>query len=96
MGTQPKTEEIPLDISDFVTEVQKCIEIYFILPGQFEGMAGTYLGKNFSIIEFLFNLFEIEDKKQALYYLKKMDNVETDLINKKIKNQKPKTTHRKK
>lgn len=87
MGSTPIEEEIPVDINDFELEVQIALEIYNMLPDIWEGMSGSYLGKNFAAIESIFNSFEIP-KDDRLVYLKVLsliDNIRASDISKKQK-----------
>ena len=70
MGSEPIAEEIPADFSDFPWEVQTAINIFYILPDRFEGMSGTYMGKDFSILPYLFDeIYGIENKKQTMQFI---------------------------
>lgn len=85
MGETPKLEDYPFEFSDFPYIVQQIIEIYHLLPAQYEGLAGSYLGKNFNLVPFLFDTYGIEDHKFALVLIKKLDSVETKIVNSKNK-----------
>lgn len=76
MGSTPLEEEIPVEISDFEDEVQTAFEIYNILPDIWEGMSGSYLGKNYAAIESLFNGYSI-DVSDRLIYLQIMSLIDS-------------------
>jgi hypothetical protein len=61
LGTQPKEEEIPIEISDFPLFVQESIRIFNHLPDRWDSFSGTYFGKDYSILPFLIGLFEVDD-----------------------------------
>ena len=61
---------MPLDTSDFPEEVQVAFFIYSFLSDRWDGMSGSYLGKDWSIIDYLFDLHEVENKKEILYFMK--------------------------
>ena len=64
LGTEPIPEEIPADFSDFPFEVQEAINIFSILPDNWEGFSGTYMGKDYSILPYLMNeIFKVDDKQ---------------------------------
>ena len=61
---------MPLEISDLPSEVQVAFFIYDFLEDVWDGMSGTYLGKRWSTIEYLFKVYEIEDEKLMLMIMK--------------------------
>lgn len=66
---------MPLDSSDFPYEVQVAFFIFGFLEDVWEGMSGSYMGKRYSNIEYLFNLYEIEDKKTILTIIKLYESI---------------------
>jgi hypothetical protein len=95
LGSEPVEEEIPVELSDFPTEVQEMFNIYYLMSDIWDGMSGTYQGKNTSIVFDLFDLYKI-DKEDRLVYLmliSGIDNIRRKLINEKVKkqNEKPST-----
>ena len=61
---------MPLEISDLPSEVQVAFFIFGFLEDNWEGMSGTYLGKHWNNLEYLFNLYEIEEQKTILTIMK--------------------------
>jgi hypothetical protein len=61
---------MPLEISDFPSEVQVAFFIFGFLEDNWDGMSGTYLGKNFSSLEYLFKLYKVEEPKVILTFIK--------------------------
>jgi hypothetical protein len=61
---------MPLEATAFPAEVQVAFFVYSYLSDVWEGMSGSYMGKNWSHIDTLFSLFEIEDQKTVLYFMK--------------------------
>jgi hypothetical protein len=66
---------MPLDPSDFPAEVQVAFFISGLLEDRWDGMSGTYMGKDWSNIEYFFNLYEIEEPKVILYIMKMYEYV---------------------
>lgn len=66
LGTEPLDEEIPLELDDFPELVQQALHIYSYLPDIWEGMSGTFMGKDLSIIPLLFDAFSIDKEDVAL------------------------------
>ena len=66
---------MPLDPSEFPDEVQVAFLIYGYLSDRWDGMSGTYMGKDWSTINHLFELFEVEDRKVILYFMKLWEGI---------------------
>lgn len=76
MGTEPLEEEVPIDFGDFPFVVQQVIQIFTILPAVYEGMSGTYMGVNYSILPYLFEeVFQVDDKQLAMKLLLIIANI---------------------
>lgn len=69
MGTEPNPDHIPLDPGDLSYEAQQALHIFSLLPDMVEGMAGIWLGKNFSGIGDIFDLYEIQDRREVFELL---------------------------
>ena len=50
LGSEPIEEEIPLELDDFPELVQQAFVIYGMLSDIWEGMSGSYLGKDYSLL----------------------------------------------
>lgn len=75
LGTDPKEDEVPVELDDFPSEVQTAFEVYQVLQDHWEGMSGTYMGKHLSGIRDIFDIFEIEhsDRKLILELISLID-----------------------
>jgi hypothetical protein len=82
MGTEPVESEIPVGFEDFPDELQLSFQIYHLLRDVWEGMSGTYMGKDFSTVFEFFRLYEIEPQAQlfTLNFIRQIDGVRTDII----------------
>lgn len=91
LGVEPVEEEIPLDIEDFPELVQQCFVIYGLLADQWDSMAGQYLGKDYSIIFNLLDMYEIESEERLLVmgFLQQMDAIRAKIVSDKIKQRTP-------
>ena len=70
LGNQPQASEIPAEYSDFPHQIQEILQIFNILPDRWEGMSGTYMGKDYTLLPYLFDvLFEVEDRQLAMKFL---------------------------
>lgn len=66
---------MPLETSDFPSEVQVAFFIFGFLEDNWEGMSGTYLGKKWHNIEYLFNLYQVQEQTTILYIIKLWENI---------------------
>ena len=70
LGEEPDPKRMPLETSAFPAEVQVAFFIFDLMTDNWEGNTGSYLGKNWSSIEFLFDTYEVEDRPTVVYFLK--------------------------
>jgi hypothetical protein len=87
MGTEPVSEQIPVDMADFPDEVQEAFQIYYLLRDVWEGMSGTYMGKDFSTIFDFFRLYSIESQDQLLMlgFIRQIDSIRSEIFHEKQK-----------
>jgi hypothetical protein len=85
MGITPKESDILVDQSDMLGHTQEAFRIYSFLPDMWEGTSGSYLGKNFTGVGFLFKLYglTIEEQKYTLMIMQHMDVAMSASIKKK-------------
>lgn len=69
---------MPLDPSDFPVEVQVAFFIFSFLEDNWEGMSGSYLGKKWDNIEYLFSLYDVHEPKTVLYIMKIYEGIIVD------------------
>lgn len=85
MGNEPIPEEVPRDYSDLPYEVQVALDLYSYLPDIFGDMSGSFIGKDLSILPFLFDTFEVINKKSVLEWIKTITNLQRSEIAKQLK-----------
>ena len=85
LGKEPNPDEMPPDMGDFPLEIQEAFIIHSMLPDRWDGMSGSYLGKDWSALESLLNIQGVEDKKTVCYFLKNIEGYSTMSINKELK-----------
>ena len=78
---------MPLDSTDFPEEIQVAFFIYSFLPDKWEGMSGAYLGKEWGEVEYLFRLYEVENPKETLTFMKLYENAVVKFKAEKQKNE---------
>ena len=64
MGYEVIESEIPKEIGELPYSCQLSLIIFNTLPDKVGGMSGVWLGKDFSALEFIFNLYEVDNKKE--------------------------------
>ena len=84
-GQEPNPAEMPPEDGDFPIEVQQALLIHTLLPDRWDGMSGSYMGKDWSALEALLNIHEIEDKRQVCFFLKYVENANMININDELK-----------
>lgn len=85
LGTEPIESEIPIDFEDFPPELHFCFDIYNTLQDNWDTMGGMYLGKSYSSIKDILDIFNIEKNEMAFYLglLTLIDNVRKSELNNK-------------
>jgi hypothetical protein len=71
MGQEPLDEEMPPDGGDLEWLAQLALTIYSRLPDKVDSMGGLWLGKDFSGIGDILDIYELnnDEKKDVLEYM---------------------------
>ena len=85
LGQEPDPDEMPPEISDFPLEIQEAFVIHAMLPDRWDGASGSYMGKDWSPLNDLLNIQEVEDKKTVCFFLKHVESASTININEELK-----------
>lgn len=87
MGNKPLEEEIPIDREDLAVETQMVFNLYDKLPAKWEGMSGSYLGKDLLLLPVLCDIYDTEDYiiKYAWHVIPIIDSYVAEDIAQKIK-----------
>ena len=75
LGNQPKEEEIPADYNDFPYIVQVAMNIYSMLPDIWEGFSGTYMGKDFTLLPYLADVYELDNHAQLMQFINMINSI---------------------
>lgn len=67
MGKEPEYSKMPLELEDLSIQSQTCIMIFGMLPDKIGEMSGVYIGKDFTALTSLFELFEVDKRDWLLY-----------------------------
>ena len=66
---------MPLELSEFPDEVQEAFFIFGLLSDHWDGASGAYMGKFWNEIEYILNLYSVEDKKTVYFFTKKIEAI---------------------
>jgi len=76
LGTEPKAEEIPATFEDFPHVVQTAMNIHATLADKWEGMSGTYMGKDYTLFPYLaVEVYKVENKAQLVQFVTLIDRI---------------------
>ena len=84
LGKEPDYNKMPIDDRDFPYEVQLAFLLHSVLPDRWDGSSGSYQGKDWSAVGSLLDIYQIEDKKTVTFFLKNVDVLTSNQINKEI------------
>jgi hypothetical protein len=87
LGSEPVDSEIPVDLEDFPDLIQLCFIVYGFLPDRWDAMGGNFLGKDYTIVFDLFDVYSIDtlDRLLALTTLQQMDVCRSKIVSNKLK-----------
>ena len=72
---------MPPEMVDFPFEVQMAFLIHNLLPDRWDGMSGSYMGKDWSAYGALLDIYEIVDKKETTYFVKAIESENSKILN---------------
>ena len=61
---------MPPSQSEFPIEIQVAFFMFELLSDIWEGMSGSYMGKDWGHCSQLFDLWEVDDQKTTMYFMK--------------------------
>ena len=80
-GIEPDPDEMPPTPGDYPLEVQVAFLLHDLLPDRWDGMNGTYMGKDFSALGTLLETWEVKDKRTCIYFIKHIEARNIQKIN---------------
>ena len=83
-GIDPDPNEMPPTLGQYPYEVQVAFLLHDLLPDRWDGASGSYFGKDMSALGSLLDIYEIEDKKTTVYFLKIIEGKRSKLLNDKL------------
>jgi hypothetical protein len=75
---------MPPEMEDYPSEVQEAFLVHSCLPDRWDGTSGMMLGKDWSPLGTLLDVFKIEDKRTVVWFLKAIDDRNSQSINEKV------------
>jgi len=75
MGWEPKEEDLPQDGSNLSLECQQALTILNALPDNWEGMNGTWLGKDYSGLSAVMDIYEVQSRREVFELLKEAESI---------------------
>ena len=76
LGQEPIAEEIPADFDDFPHVVQTAMNIHAVLPDNWDGFSGTYMGKDYTLYPYLADtVYKVENKAQLVQFVTLIDRI---------------------
>ena len=70
MGWEPNEDEMPKDASHLSYNVQGALVLYNALPDIWEGMSCTWMGKDYSGLMDIMDIYSLDNKKEIFNLLK--------------------------
>jgi len=83
-GIEPDPDEMPPTIGDYPSEVQVAFLLHDLLPDRWDGMSGSYFGKDMAALGTLLDVWKVEDKQSCIYFIKHIEAHNTQKINKEL------------
>ena len=69
MGWEIDESQMPKEPSALAYEVQQALLLLNVLPDKWEGMSGTWLGKDYAGLDAIFNIYEIDSPRDVFELL---------------------------
>lgn len=82
LGTEPLDDEIPIELDDFPDEIQDAMNIYFRLRDEWDTFSGNYLGKNFTGLGDILDIYQVsnESRQELLDWIFIIDKARSKCI----------------
>ena len=87
MGWEPKEEELPKDPAYLSYNIQCALVLYNALPDKWEGMSGSWMGKDYSGLMDIMNIYRMDNKREVFDLLKIAEGEASKFYTEKAKQQ---------
>jgi hypothetical protein len=84
LGEEPDPDKMPPTLEQYPHEVRVAFFIHDLLPDRWEGMSGSYMGKDMSSLGTILDIWNVESPKEVILFLKHIEAHNTAKINKKL------------
>jgi|TARA_B100001964_G_scaffold222621_1_gene267737 hypothetical protein len=84
LGKEPDLAKMPMDRNYYPYEVQLAMSIHEVLPDRWDGMSGSYLGKDWSAVGTYLDAYNVESKTIVLYFIKVLDVEYSNIVNENL------------
>ena len=74
MGWEPNLEELPIVPSEMSVEAQQAIVMLAALQDRWDGMSGTWLGKDYTGLVDIMDIYGVEDRRAVFELIKVGEN----------------------
>ena len=74
MGWEINADEIPKDPSELPYDAQVALILLNSLPDSWEGMSGTWMGKDYSGLSAIMDIYDVQNRKTVFELLKVAEN----------------------
>ena len=75
---------MPPEMVDFPYEVQLALMIHDMMPDRWDGMSGSYMGKDWSGYGTLLDIYEVHEKREITFFIKIIENENISVLNDKM------------
>ena len=77
---------MPPTPQDYPYEVQVAFLLHDLLPDKWDGMSGSYMGKEYSSLELLLDTWEVygHDRIVCIYFIKHIESRHSEKLNKQL------------
>ena len=76
---------MPPTMGEYPSEVQVAFLLHDLLPDRWDGMSGSYFGKDMSALDLLLETWEVEDRRTTIFFIKQIESYNSKQINEKLK-----------
>jgi hypothetical protein len=74
MGWEPEEDRMPIDPSTLSLECQQTLVLLNALPDKWEGMSGSWMGKDYSGLSAIMDIYEIDDRRSVFELLQQCEH----------------------
>ena len=74
MGWEPEDDKLPIDPSTLSLEAQQTLILLNSLPDKWEGMSGSWMGKDYSGLSAIMDIYEIDDRRAVFELLQQCEH----------------------